>query len=114
MTPETFLDLLIPRWQSTLPERFTPDIVAGFVRRNRAALLQVVAQVMRGHRLTVAAKDPSDMTPDDHAVLERYSGWGGLSIERVKSTLPPDLVPETFGLIHEYYTPSAGQAEQGE
>ena len=55
-----------------------------------------------------------DMTPDDHAVLERYSGWGGLSIERVKSTLPPDLVPETFGLIHEYYTPSAGQAEQGE
>jgi hypothetical protein len=34
-----------------------------------------------------------------------YSGWGGLSIEKVQSQLPPELVPETFGLIHEYYTP---------
>jgi hypothetical protein len=39
-------------------------------------------------------------------VLAQYSGWGGLSIESVKKMMPEGLVPETFGLIHEYYTPT--------
>jgi hypothetical protein len=52
-----------------------------------------------------AEKRPEDFTADDLKALASYSGWGGLSIEAVKKSLPADMVPETFGLIHEYYTP---------
>jgi hypothetical protein len=38
--------------------------------------------------------------------LAQYSGWGGLSIEAIAGRVPAEIVPETFGLIHEYYTPS--------
>jgi hypothetical protein len=54
----------------------------------------------------LASKGPGELTADDLRVLEAYSGWGGLSIEQVGRQLPSDLIPETFGLIHEYYTPS--------
>jgi hypothetical protein len=50
----------------------------------------------------VMTKEPGEFTLDDLAVLAQYSGWGGLSIEAVKKRIPKDLVPETFGLIHEY------------
>src|SRR5690606_18777061 len=52
-----------------------------------------------------AEKRPEEFTADDLKALASYSGWGGLSIEAVKKSLPADMVPETFGLIHEYYTP---------
>ncbi len=46
--------------------------------------------------------------PDAQQVLAAYSGWGGLSIEKIRSKLPPELpAPEKRGLIHEYYTPPA-------
>ena len=54
----------------------------------------------------VLKKEPGEFTAEDLAVLAQYSGWGGLSIEGVKKRIPKDLVPETFGLIHEYYTPT--------
>jgi hypothetical protein len=54
----------------------------------------------------VMTKEPGEFTLDDLAVLAQYSGWGGLSIEGVRKRIPKDLVPETFGLIHEYPTPT--------
>jgi hypothetical protein len=53
----------------------------------------------------VLAKEPGELTTEDLQTIAQYSGWGGLSIERVQKLLPPELVPEPFGLIHEYYTP---------
>jgi hypothetical protein len=54
----------------------------------------------------VMAKEPGEMTLGDLQILTRYSGWGGLSIDKVQDQFPADLVPESFGLIHEYYTPT--------
>ncbi len=53
----------------------------------------------------VATKPPEGMTPADRLKLAAYSGWGGLSIAKNRDRFPPGLVPEDFGLIHEYYTP---------
>jgi hypothetical protein len=47
--------------------------------------------------------------PQQRQALLRYSGWGGLSLERMEAQLaklPPELRPDPVGLIHEYYTPS--------
>jgi hypothetical protein len=54
----------------------------------------------------VLMKKPGEFTAEELAVLAAYSGWGGLSIEAVKKKIPKGLVPETFGLIHEYFTPT--------
>ncbi|MBL8614322.1 MAG: N-6 DNA methylase, partial [Deltaproteobacteria bacterium] len=57
-----------------------------------------------------ATKAPAEMAAEDLALLSRYSGWGGLSIDKVApqlAKLPADFPrPETRGLIHEYYTPT--------
>ena len=50
-------------------------------------------------------KRPEEMTAEDLLALAEYSGSGGLSIEAMKKAVPEELLPETFGLIHEYYTP---------
>ncbi|MBK7828377.1 SNF2-related protein [Nannocystis sp.] len=54
----------------------------------------------------VLAKEPGELTTEDLQIIAQYSGWGGLSIDRVRKLLPPDFVPEAFGLIHAYYTPT--------
>jgi hypothetical protein len=54
----------------------------------------------------VLTKKPGEFTAEELAVLAAYSGWGGLSIEAVKKKIPKGLVPESFGLIHEYFTPT--------
>ncbi len=54
----------------------------------------------------VLAKEPGELTAEDLQIIAQYSGWGGLSIESVKAMIPAELVPESFGLIHEYYTPT--------
>lgn len=54
----------------------------------------------------VVTKRPGEFTASDLRVLLGYSGHGGLSIEQVREQYPPELRPETFGLIHEYYTPT--------
>ena len=46
-------------------------------------------------------------TQTDRDLLKRYSGWGGLSIERIRDRVPAEWLPEERGLIHEYYTPTA-------
>ncbi|MFO0578989.1 MAG: DEAD/DEAH box helicase [Polyangia bacterium] len=43
----------------------------------------------------------------DRAALRLYSGWGGLSIDKIRDRLPPEWVPDSAALIHEYYTPRA-------
>ena len=54
-----------------------------------------------------ASKPPKAMTPADRLVLAGYSGWGGLSIDKVRGKFPGGFpVPEARGLIHEYYTPT--------
>ncbi|MEZ4454755.1 MAG: SNF2-related protein, partial [Nannocystaceae bacterium] len=54
----------------------------------------------------VVKKKPGEFSTDELAVLAQYSGWGGLSIEEALGELPASLRPESFGLIHEYYTPT--------
>ena len=53
----------------------------------------------------LASKKPEALTPGERRKLLAYSGWGGLSIDEVRDDIPAGLEPETFGLIHEYYTP---------
>ena len=54
-----------------------------------------------------ASKKPAAMTAADRLVLGGYSGWGGLSIDKVRGKFPAGFpVPEARGLIHEYYTPT--------
>ena len=43
---------------------------------------------------------------EDRTALFRYSGWGGLSMERVAAQLPEVFRPERRGMIHEFYTPT--------
>ena len=54
----------------------------------------------------VVKKEPGKFTASEITTLLGYSGWGGLSIDAVRSKFPPGLVPETFDLIHAYYTPT--------
>ncbi len=54
-----------------------------------------------------ASKAAKAMTAADRLVLAGYSGWGGLSIDKVRGKFPEGFsVPEARGLIHEYYTPT--------
>ena len=45
------------------------------------------------------------MGPNERRTLAGYTGWGGLSIEKVADRLPPQWTPDSSALIHEYYTP---------
>lgn len=45
-------------------------------------------------------------SPHERRLLASYSGWGGLSIDRVANRFPVGFpTPEKRGLVHEYYTP---------
>jgi hypothetical protein len=59
----------------------------------------------------LVSKPAGALTVEDRRVLARYSGWGGLSIDKAQAAFPPSLQVDTRGLIHEYYTPSALVAE---
>jgi hypothetical protein len=190
MTPAQFLDIVIPKWQQSLPPKYTPALIARFVASRRTDLEGMVGEAfaLRRAQQGKAPRDAAEWVaygslvgpgrerdaepdakiirriqsrmeklelqlgqdadarttawsmavefaagradeglahrgqpPGDAArpgqgarrahgrgsqVLAQYSGWGGLSIESVKAMLPADLVPESFGLIHEYYTPT--------
>jgi hypothetical protein len=54
----------------------------------------------------VVQKRPGEFTAAELQVLLGYSGDGGLSIEQIRDQYPPELQPETFGLIHAYPTPT--------
>ena len=59
----------------------------------------------------LVSKPPGSHTVEDRRVLARYSGWGGLSIDKAQAAFPPSLQVDTRALIHEYYTPSPLVAE---
>ncbi|MCY1065620.1 SNF2-related protein [Nannocystis sp. RBIL2] len=130
-----FLDKLLPVWRRMLPPNVSPRYFDGFVRRNRSALEAMLGEWLErraqkkaaasSHELppdlwtrsqrtranleamrVVANRSPTEMTADERRAVLAYSGWGGLSIKDNHDKFPKDLVPETFGLIHEYYTPT--------
>ena len=73
---------------TAVPEHWTPG------KRTTANLAAL--RVLAG--LGVKAPDAQQ-----RLVLSQYSGWGGLSIKKVRDQLPAGLPePEDFGLIHEY------------
>ncbi|MFO0576120.1 MAG: SNF2-related protein [Polyangia bacterium] len=80
--------------QTLLPADMPPDEWPASARTAaNVAAIQILA--------SGAALGPSERT-----ALLRYSGWGGLSIDAVAERLPADWLPESRGLIHEYYTPT--------
>ena len=76
------------------PDARTP---AWRTKANLAAIKLLAAKENGGGALTRAERE----------VVAGYSGWGGLSIDAVRDDVPEGWTPETFGLIHEYYTPTA-------
>jgi hypothetical protein len=59
----------------------------------------------------LVSKPAGSHTVEDRRVLARYSGWGGLSIDKAQAAFPPSLQVDTRDLIHAYYTPSPLVAE---
>lgn len=127
------LDQVLPDFVANPPRGLTSSDVRGFVRRNRPTLLRLIDQHF-GDMLAPAvepveddapeswstrkrtqanlaalrllARNPQQLHPEDRAVLRAYSGWGGLSIERVRDQIPAEFPPPAkAGLVHEYYTP---------
>ena len=131
---EALLDRIAVLVRSNLPPGITPAYLDGFLSRHRSNLVGVLDRHLsqrRGRRPVVvdapvdewtparrssanlaamqsaATVRPEDMTAAQRRVLSRYSGWGGLSIERLRDQFPPDFpAPDPRGLIHEYYTPT--------
>lgn len=119
-------EMILRAWRRQLPPRFPSSVVDRFIDENRTMLLRKVAPVLSSRVEAdpdeqsksarelanfaavqiVAAKKPADMTPDDRRAILKYSGWGGLSIERFKGKFPAGMEPDSFGLLHEYYTPT--------
>ena len=99
-----YLTALWSRTRSNVaPERAAPDVAVPPDLRDRKSR---TAANVRAIQL-VHEKRPEEMTAEELAALAEYSGSGGLSIEAMKGAVPEELLPETFGLIHEYYTPQA-------
>ena len=67
-------------------------------RRTRANLEAL--QVLQ----SLATKQPLTLEQRQKVLL--YSGWGGLSVDKIRDKVAPEWLPDTVGLIHEYYTPS--------
>ena len=114
----------------SIPPGLTEADVRSFFARNSEALAQILEQALDAHRArrAPAVKPPTtpaartranlaamklltkavgDITPADVRVLQAYTGWGGLSIDKIREQVPDGVpVPEKRGLIHEYYTDS--------
>ena len=141
MDPGVLLDRLTAYVRANLPSDLAPEDLDGFLGRYRPQLLEAmtdvvsrleVARTSRGAGApdlwTASKRTAANLaamralveieragrrpTPAEDTVLAGYSGWGGLSLERVAEQLPPGVpAPEQRGLIHEYYTPSLVCAE---
>ncbi|MFH1463541.1 MAG: SNF2-related protein, partial [Pseudomonadota bacterium] len=121
-----------------LPRGVSPAYFEAFVGRHRPTLVSILDRHLqaRAHRAQplaappeawtpaqrtaanlramelAASKHPDAMTTEDRAALAAYSGWGGLSIDKVRDRFPAGFpIPEERGLIHEYYTPTRVCAE---
>jgi superfamily II DNA or RNA helicase len=127
---------ILPPWRAAVAGAVGPAYFDGFIQRNRPRIVQLLDDWYSNRQRRRAAgpassleAPPDEWTPaarekanleamrllvdaptklDDNQrrVLLRYSGWGGLSIEKHKDKFPADLEVDSFGLIHEYYTPT--------
>lgn len=101
-------------------------LVEAFFRDNQALLSLVASRLLRAAPADVSSAPESrrasereeanlaaisllasgkSLGAEDRAILAGYSGWGGLSIDRVAARVPPGYLPEIQGLANEYYTP---------
>ena len=73
----------------------SPPVKASKRTKQNLAALRALVAVERGEDVLGA-----------QFKMRNYTGWGGLSIDGVRSQFPdPSLVPDSAALIHEYYTP---------
>ena len=94
--------LALPRVKEVSSEaaaQLWPDAPEKPGRRTRANLLAVKI----AHSLRESGKAPTVRQRD---AMLRYSGWGGLSIDKVRPEWPEGVpLPANRALVHEYYTP---------
>lgn len=116
----------------SLPPAYTASQFDAFMARWRSALIRVADEALeaalppeppagepeawgaaaRSRANLVAMRVLASLAPgallrrSQRAALLGYSGWGGLSLDKVTAQLPEGIpAPERRGLIHEYYTP---------
>lgn len=128
MTAEGVVERLLAALISNPPDGVTRADVRAYFRAARDELIELVQDVLgewlsaSDGGMSVASRTAANLTAlrvlaklrasrdrasaQEAAMLRAYSGWGGLSIERVAASDWPDgQAPEARGLIHEYYTP---------
>ncbi len=79
----------------SLPEQLDPDPDFLTPAARTAANLRAIEVLASGRSIG----------RNELAILRRYSGWGGLSIDAIASRVPPGWLPEISGKETEYYTP---------
>jgi len=132
---EQLLDRIAVAVRQALPPGISPAYLDAFLARQRPVLVAVLQRHLDARKAPApfdddalpadewtasrrtkanlaamrlaASKSAGQMTSEDRRVLASYSGWGGLSIDKVRDQFPEGFpVPEARGLIHEYYTPT--------
>ena len=113
-TADQLLDRIAVVVRGNLPPGVSPAYLDGFLTRHRPTLVSVLERNLarrRGRRpapveappelwtpskrtaanlaaMGVAASTPPDQLSADRRTLAGYSGWGGLSIDKVKDQFP--------------------------
>lgn len=103
MTAAEFLADFLPRWQATRPPRYTPDIIAGFLRRQRGVLEVLVQRALARCRAergelpdTIAEFAAYDDVVERERRRDAQSDAGVLQhlVNRVKERVVRDHEPE--------------------
>ncbi|MBN2799190.1 MAG: hypothetical protein JXX28_08595 [Deltaproteobacteria bacterium] len=125
--------------RANLPPGVSPAYLEGLLVRHRAGLHRVLEQGLAARQARqeadagapqelwlparraaadlaamrlAASTPPQAMIGADRAVLAAYSGWGGISLDKVRDRFPAGFpAPEARGLYHEDYTPGAVTGE---
>ncbi|MEZ4383381.1 MAG: SNF2-related protein [Nannocystaceae bacterium] len=132
MDGTTFFERILPLWRPVAVAEVGEAYFDGFIRRRRGELIGLLDQLLveRAAKLgaikappdewtparrakanlaamqIIASLKPKDITAAERRTLLGYSGWGGLSIEKYQDQFPKGWDPDSFGLVHEYYTPT--------
>lgn len=131
----TYAEFGVQHLESALQKSPPPGVTASFLERffaqYRGVLVEKLENLLAGPAIPFPR--PDDLPPDERTAAERtaanlialrilasgqplspghradllrYSGWGGLSIDKIADQLPAGFRPEARGHIHEYYTPT--------
>ncbi len=127
MNTAEFFEALLPSWRDTLPPSIDRAYFDAFVARHRAQLeatLALLAEPASSTSDRLAREPAADLdAPRDgrtggertaanlaaRQLVVRKTPGNFTAAELgtlVRGKFPPGLIPETFGLIHEYYTPT--------